>query len=91
MGAIKQKGQKSQILNKGYKKSLKVPKWQSEDVHRRTDNAKSESIKTKGKTIIYTTLQRKHKNELHESPRKTESEKSGAPERKQILLHKCHN
>jgi len=42
------------------KKSLKIPKGQSEVVNRRrTDNAPAKRKKTKGQIIIYKTLHRK--------------------------------
>jgi hypothetical protein len=42
------------------KKSLKIPKWQSESVNRRrTDNTKAKGNGTKGQTTIYKTYIRK--------------------------------
>jgi hypothetical protein len=38
-----------------YKKSLKIPKGQSECVYRRTDNTKVKRKRTKGQTTIYKT------------------------------------
>ena len=35
-----------------YKKSLKIPKGQSENVHRRTDNTMAKRKSTKGQTTI---------------------------------------
>ena len=37
------------------KKSLKIPKWQSESIYRRTDNTMAKRKSTKGQTTIYKT------------------------------------
>ena len=50
-----------------YKKSLKIPKGQSESVYRRrTENTMAKRKSTKGQTTIYKTLQRKLKIQPHE-------------------------
>ena len=42
-----------------FKKSLKIPKAQSETVNRRTDNMMTKRKRTKGQTMIYKALHRK--------------------------------
>ena len=48
------RGENINIFNR-YKKSLKIPKGQSESVYRRTDNTMAKRKSTKGQTTIYKT------------------------------------
>ena len=64
-----------------FKKSLKIPKAQSETVNRRTDNMMTKRKRTKGQTMIYKALHRKlyikiNQHEPHLKP----DVNSGAPE-----------
>ena len=55
------------VLNQIFKKSLKIPKGQSESVYRRRTDHTMAKRKTKGQTVNYKTLHRKLLIEEQES------------------------
>ena len=65
----------NQYNDHGLVKSLKIPKWSSESINRRTDNTMDRRKRTKGQTTIYKTL---HKNKRSNITNPTKN--AGAPE-----------